>query len=539
MPTFGAWEAHRARARVRRGRLHLPARLLRGARRRPASLPRLARSTWTTSSHDVVATADHVRRQAAQRASGSTCRSTSGTSGTMSAFARHTRPLELAAGPAPPRGRLHRRGRRRRGEPAHRPAAARRPGQDRLPGPARQRHRPDPHRAGRPAWRQTIFHPFAQTARLARGTSLRVEPSGASHETALHGLVDTVDASATWDEDDRRRRGVPRQPAPHRARARHRRRPGLRGPAGHRVPPPRGRRPATHQHRSAPQPCSLRPDPDVHVDGGRLELRLTPGVWTAVALTPNPDGRSHPRPPYPHPRAHRAPTPEGAHRSCPTPHPRGTSPAASSSGRSAPSAPLRPRRLLRLEHASRRGPRLQRAFGPGRHHTGPKVALAFWNGFTGGDGPFMKGMVEEFNKANPNVTVSMNTLQWADYYAKVPNAVSSGAGPDVGIMHIDQLATNAARRVIVPARRGRLRPRAHRVRLRPRRLERGHLPGQALRHPPRHPPARALRQHRQLSKAGIDALPTDRAGFEAAIKALQDKGGARTRSGSRPPGPPT
>ena len=62
----------------------------------------------------------------------------------------------------------------------------------------------------------------------------------------------------------------------------------------------------------------------------------------------------------------------------------------------------------------------------------------------------MKGMVEEFNKANPNVTVSMNTLQWADYYAKVPNAVASGAGPDVGIMHIDQLATNAARRVIIP-----------------------------------------------------------------------------------------
>ena len=62
----------------------------------------------------------------------------------------------------------------------------------------------------------------------------------------------------------------------------------------------------------------------------------------------------------------------------------------------------------------------------------------------------MKKMVEEFNTANPNVTVSMNTLQWGDYYAKVPNAVASGAGPDVGIMHIDQLATNAARRVVIP-----------------------------------------------------------------------------------------
>ena len=54
-------------------------------------------------------------------------------------------------------------------------------------------------------------------------------------------------------------------------------------------------------------------------------------------------------------------------------------------------------------------------------------------------------MVEEFNTANPNITVEMNTLQWGDFYSKVPNAVSAGAGPDLAAMHIDQLATNAAR----------------------------------------------------------------------------------------------
>lgn len=52
-----------------------------------------------------------------------------------------------------------------------------------------------------PAWRQTIFHPFAQTARLARGTVLRAEPRGATHETAAHGEVDTVDVSSTWDQE--------------------------------------------------------------------------------------------------------------------------------------------------------------------------------------------------------------------------------------------------------------------------------------------------------------------------------------------------
>ena len=47
--------------------------------------------------------------------------------------------------------------------------------------------------------------------------------------------------------------------------------------------------------------------------------------------------------------------------------------------------------------------------GDGVPVTGTKVALAFWNGFTGGDGPFMKQIVDDFNQANPNVTVSMTS----------------------------------------------------------------------------------------------------------------------------------
>jgi multiple sugar transport system substrate-binding protein len=83
-------------------------------------------------------------------------------------------------------------------------------------------------------------------------------------------------------------------------------------------------------------------------------------------------------------------------------------------------------------------------------YEGPKVDLAFWNGFTGGDGPFMKGMVEKFNSENENINVKMNTLEWGDFYSKMPNAVASGAGPDVAAMHVDQVGTNAARGVIQP-----------------------------------------------------------------------------------------
>jgi multiple sugar transport system substrate-binding protein len=83
-------------------------------------------------------------------------------------------------------------------------------------------------------------------------------------------------------------------------------------------------------------------------------------------------------------------------------------------------------------------------------YTGPNVALAFWNGFTGGDGPVMKALVDKFNGENPNIKVTMNVYEWADYYQKVPAAVSTGNGPDLGIMHVEQVATNAARGVVLP-----------------------------------------------------------------------------------------
>lgn len=82
-------------------------------------------------------------------------------------------------------------------------------------------------------------------------------------------------------------------------------------------------------------------------------------------------------------------------------------------------------------------------------YTGPKVTLDYWNGFTGGDGPTMQAMVEEFSKAQKNIDVRNNTADWADFYQRLPAAVQAGKGPEVGVMHLDQLATNAARNVIV------------------------------------------------------------------------------------------
>ncbi|RJK93825.1 alpha-N-arabinofuranosidase [Vallicoccus soli] len=49
------------------------------------------------------------------------------------------------------------------------------------------------------AWRQTIFHPFAQASRLARGQVLRVEAHGPTYATAAYGEVPLLHATATHD----------------------------------------------------------------------------------------------------------------------------------------------------------------------------------------------------------------------------------------------------------------------------------------------------------------------------------------------------
>jgi alpha-N-arabinofuranosidase len=53
---------------------------------------------------------------------------------------------------------------------------------------------------GGPAWRQSIFWPFARIARLARGRILRLAVESAQVPTKKFGDVDVVDAAATWDE---------------------------------------------------------------------------------------------------------------------------------------------------------------------------------------------------------------------------------------------------------------------------------------------------------------------------------------------------
>lgn len=83
-------------------------------------------------------------------------------------------------------------------------------------------------------------------------------------------------------------------------------------------------------------------------------------------------------------------------------------------------------------------------------YTGPKVTIKLWTGWTGADGETAKKMVAEFNAQNPNITVQHSIYQWVDFLQKLPAAVASGNGPDVAVLHVDDMPTMAAQQVIVP-----------------------------------------------------------------------------------------
>jgi multiple sugar transport system substrate-binding protein len=165
------------------------------------------------------------------------------------------------------------------------------------------------------------------------------------------------------------------------------------------------------------------------------------------------------------------------------------------------------------------------AFGTATAYAGPPVTLGFWNGFTGGDGPFMKKLVEEFNAANPNITVEMNTLQWGDFYSKVPNAVAAGAGPDVAVMHIDQLATNAARSVIIPLDEVSTSLNYTEGDFDQTVWTAGIYKDKRYGIPLDVHPLGFYANMGQLTTAGITEMPTDAASFQAAVTALQGAGG--------------
>jgi alpha-N-arabinofuranosidase len=139
-------------------------------------------------------------------------------------------------------------------------------------------------RPGGPAWRQTVFYPFAQAARHARGSVLRVEPRGPVTETMLYGDVPLVDATATFDSET----GDLTVMAVNRSRteavqldADIRSLPQLRLEQATTLTSPDPSRSNTEQEPDAVTPQPLH---EASLADGRLRAALPPVSWTVVRL---------------------------------------------------------------------------------------------------------------------------------------------------------------------------------------------------------------------------------------------------------------
>jgi len=77
-----------------------------------------------------------------------------------------------------------------------------------------------------------------------------------------------------------------------------------------------------------------------------------------------------------------------------------------------------------------------------------KVNLDFWNGFTGEDGPYLRRLVDEFNKQTPNVAVKFTTQK--DLYAALAAAKTANRLPHVSIVHLDQIPQQSENQVFQP-----------------------------------------------------------------------------------------
>ena len=138
------------------------------------------------------------------------------------------------------------------------------------------------------AWRQTIFHPFAQAAATAGGVVLRVEPEVATYEAEPVGEVPLLHATAVHDDDtnsltllavNRRTEGPLELDV------------DLRAFPGHRVAEATV---LTHDElrtcNTADRPSEVVPRAlrQVELTEGRLHAVLPPVSWTVVRITPSP-----------------------------------------------------------------------------------------------------------------------------------------------------------------------------------------------------------------------------------------------------------
>lgn len=81
---------------------------------------------------------------------------------------------------------------------------------------------------------------------------------------------------------------------------------------------------------------------------------------------------------------------------------------------------------------------------------GPQVTVRYWHLFGGPDVELMRKLVDDFQRAHPNIAIDMKYGRWENYYDQLTAAIAGGTGPEVAIVHSRHLPAFASDRVLIP-----------------------------------------------------------------------------------------
>lgn len=73
--------------------------------------------------------------------------------------------------------------------------------------------------------------------------------------------------------------------------------------------------------------------------------------------------------------------------------------------------------------------------GCGSRSSSDQVHIRFWCGFTGADGRQILQIIKQFNAEHPNIRVSLQRIEWAQYYNKLFVAGLAERAPEVFVVH--------------------------------------------------------------------------------------------------------
>lgn len=158
-------------------------------------------------------------------------------------------------------------------------------------------------------------------------------------------------------------------------------------------------------------------------------------------------------------------------------------------------------------------------------YNGPKVEITFWHGWTGGAAPtLVPQMIDKFNAAHPNIVVKAVPQEWGDIASKLPLAIKAGKGPDVAVLHGDDLATYAAQGLLLKAD-----DIVHTLgysasSFPPGVFDKGNYKGAQYAVPWSVTPLGLYVNKTVAAKGGVSDVPTDKASYEAALKSLKAAG---------------